>query len=511
LITQFLEGVQTNIRCSVLANLRKNIRMFTQPASFGRSNRAGELYEDVLYSKVHDGKQASPRKLKELLIHPRIGTTDSDPFFKPKFSNWRRRAKVPTVLINATSLNSGHSWHFTASWMGEPPGLIGQEIDINERYRRLYYGQAPTTELQEYRLGNAVAASAGVPELFDPLILQDLYPGRAVKLVDGGVHDNQGVEGLLDEGCTLILCSDASGQMGDLESPATGPSSVFFRSDGIFQDRIREAQYQDLAARAAGRSLQGLFFVHLKQDLETDPLDWIGCQDPGKATARLNTTPYGVDRTIQRHLSELRTDLDTFTEAEAYALMGSGYLMTEHQLNKLNHERLDSGFVDSWGGFDISAPRRADWPFAPILPVLAANPAESDRRATDLDKQLCVGREMAFKVWRLVPTLQAVAILTGIALALTAVIAIYSNWTRQLPLPTLTIGGLSLAVIVAIMTSVFPFIRFLNPRKAARSWLYKVLAAFVGWAAARIHLAFFDPLFKKRGKLDRLLKLPVKP
>src|SRR5204863_4509095 len=102
------------------------------------------------------------------------------------------------------------------------------------------------------------------------------------------------------------LCSDASGQMGDLESPPTGLSSVFLRSDGIFQDRIREAEYQDLAARATNRSLQGLFFVHLKQDLETDPIDWIACQDPSKPTARLNTTPYGVDRTIQKHLAELR-------------------------------------------------------------------------------------------------------------------------------------------------------------------------------------------------------------
>jgi predicted acylesterase/phospholipase RssA len=510
-MTQFLSGVQQNIRCSVLTNLGQNIKMFTDPKSYGRSNRAGELYEAILYSQVKDGKETAPRKLTSLLIRPKINAASRDPFFKPKFSNWRRRAKVPTFLINATSLNSGHSWHFTGSWMGEPPGLIGQEIDVNERYRRLYYDQAPTPELKDYRLGNAVAASAGVPELFDPLVLQDLYPGRTVKLVDGGVHDNQGVEGLLDEGCTLILCSDASGQMGDVESPATGLSSVFFRSDGIFQDRIREAQYQDLAARAASRSLQGLFFIHMKQDLETDPIDWVDCQDPGKPTPRLSTTPYGVDRTIQRHLSELRTDLDTFTEAEAYALMGSGYLMTEHQLRKLDQDRRDSGLTGSFGGFDINAPRRADWPFVPLLPVLAANPSESDRRATDLDKQLRVGREMAFKVWRLVPTLQAIAIVTGIAVAVIALLAIRDNWTRALPLPTFTVGGLSLTVVIAILTSVFPLLRFLNPRDSARSWLYKVLAAFVGWVAANVHVVFFDPLFKKRGKLERLLKLPGKP
>src|SRR4030095_2509442 len=122
------------------------------------------------------------------------------------FSNWRRRAKVPVLLLNAASLNSGHNWQFTARWMGEPPGLFEPEgdIDANVRYRRLYYGEAPTRTLQEYRVGYAVAASACVPGLFEPLVLQGLYPGRTVRLVDGGVHDNQGVEGLLDEGCTLI-------------------------------------------------------------------------------------------------------------------------------------------------------------------------------------------------------------------------------------------------------------------------------------------------------------------
>src|SRR5262249_58741204 len=94
--------------------------------------------------------------------------------FNPKFSNWRRRAKVPVLLLNSASLNSGHNWQFTASWMGEPPGLFGPnaDIDANVRYRRLYYHAAPTEALKSYRLGYAVAASACVPRLVDHLVLQ---------------------------------------------------------------------------------------------------------------------------------------------------------------------------------------------------------------------------------------------------------------------------------------------------------------------------------------------------
>jgi len=263
----FCRGVRKNLRARALSNLWANLKMLLT-RSYGRSNRMGELYEKYLYDSVADGHTPKTlRKLCDVLIHPLLRdqstAPERDKGFKPKFSNWRRKAKAPILLLNTTSLNSGHNWHFTATWMGEPPGLTGQEVDMNERYRRLYYWQAPTEELRNYPLGYAVAASAGVPALFDPLVLSGLYPDRTVRLVDGGVHDNQGVAGLLDEGCNLILCSDASGQMDDQHAPASGVLSVFYRSDSIFQDRLRETQYQDLAARERSHALQGLFFIHL--------------------------------------------------------------------------------------------------------------------------------------------------------------------------------------------------------------------------------------------------------
>ena len=58
-----------------------------------------------------------------------------------------------------------------------------------------------------------------MPGLFEPLPLEDLYPQRTVRLVDGGVHDNQGLQGLMSEACNVVLCSDASGQMNDDPAP----------------------------------------------------------------------------------------------------------------------------------------------------------------------------------------------------------------------------------------------------------------------------------------------------
>jgi predicted acylesterase/phospholipase RssA len=135
------------------------------------------------------------------------------------------------LLINTTSLNSGHNYHYTARFMGEPPALTGIEVDMNARYRRVYYEDlCAEPEFCQYPLGRAVAASACVPGLFEPVELRGLYPGKQVRLVDGGVHDNQGVAGLLDEGCSIILCSDASGQMDDQSSPSAGRLGVLLRS-----------------------------------------------------------------------------------------------------------------------------------------------------------------------------------------------------------------------------------------------------------------------------------------
>ena len=253
----FLQGVQTNIRMGAFNDFIDNVRMLFSK-SYSRSHKLGELYEKHLYSRVADGKNSQQRIMPDLLVQPAHGKFQGENF-KPKFHNWRRRAKVPVLLLNTTSLNSGHNWFFTASWMGEPPGLVSEEIDCNERYRRLYYHEAPD-HLKNFRLGYAAAASSCVPGLFEPLMLDKLYENRTVKLVDGGVHDDQGVQGLLDEGCTLILCSDACGQMGNVANPGEDPGSVLLRTSSVLQARVREAEYQDLQARLDSRALQGLFF-----------------------------------------------------------------------------------------------------------------------------------------------------------------------------------------------------------------------------------------------------------
>lgn len=518
LIDDSMQGVEKNLRVRALTNLWANLKMIFSP-HYSRSMRMGELYEEHLFGLVkdeHDREQM--RRLRDLKVFPAASARGggADEGFNPHDDNWLRRARVPNLMLNTTSLNSGHNWHFTASWMGEPPGLTGDEIDMNERYRRLRYEDTEIERLRNYPLAYAVAASSCVPAMFEPLPLPDLYPGRTVRLADGGVHDNQGMAGLLDDGCEFILCSDASGQMGSQDAPANGMLGVFWRSDSILQDRLREAQYRDIKTRADNHALNGLFFVHLKQELESEPIDWIGCEDPQDEACVSSCTRYGVDRELQRLISEIRTDLDSFTEVESYALMASGYLMTDHQLRELDRDHRAAGLPGSWGGYDIGAPMWRDskgqdyWPFAPLIPILGKSGESADRRRRDLGFQLKAGCTMFGRVWRLVRWLRRLAIVAAIAVPLAAAIWVWEHWYEEVNWGgTSIVGSVAVAAVLALLAVVFPLLKYLNPRKAAQSSLLGAAAAIFGCGASNLHLLVFEPLLRRRGSLRRLLRLPV--
>jgi len=498
----FLDGAQTNIRTRALADFGKNLSMIFSKG-YSRSHRLGELYEEQLFAKVEDEHDKTlPRPMHGLLIHPKEASEN----FHPKFNNWRRRAKVPALLLNATALNTGHSWHFTARSMGEPPGLLGSAVDKNTRYRRMWYDQAPTAELQNYRLGYAVAASACVPGLFEPLQLDGLYPGKVVQLVDGGVHDNQGVAGLLDEGCTFILCSDASGQMQDLDAPSNGLPAVLMRANTVMMDRVREAEYQDLRARSDSRAIQGLFFVHLKKDLPVIPQDWIACQDPTPASEKSpRPLPYGIDAGVQQLIAGIRTDLDAFSEVEAYALMCSGYLMAEQQFKALQAQHERNGEAGTWGSYRWDAPRE-QWPFLALEAILK-NPDEAGEAGRDLRRQLAAGEALLFKIWQLDPRLKMATWAAGAAAVVLLALFLIDSWNRSLFSVELTAGALTIAVVVGLALIRFPALQWLFPQKATRGLFRKGLMALFGYLAARIHLGVFNAMFLERGSLRRLLNL----
>jgi hypothetical protein len=192
------------------------------------------------------------------------------------------------------------------------------------------------------------------------LPLEKLYPGKVVRLIDGGVHDNQGTAALLEQNCSLLIVSDASGQMNTDDDPATGLLGVPLRANSILQSRVRVAEFRKLEACRGAGLLRGLVFLHLKKGLEADNVDWIDCQDPTPPRRRTPLTAYHVQKHVQRRLAAIHTDLDSFSDSEAYSLMVSACRMMD--------EALQSGAL----GISVPATQRADWRF------LAAGDAVAD-------------------------------------------------------------------------------------------------------------------------------------
>ncbi|MDX6583888.1 MAG: hypothetical protein QOI10_3072 [Solirubrobacterales bacterium] len=344
--------VRKNVRGTIFLNPFKNLAMASR--RYSRSDRIGDLYDLHLYNPAWEGERSRTRwgaksqiELRELLITP----AGEAPGFKPDTDNGGRAAKVPILLLNATALNSGHDWRFEAVRMGEPlPDnrdvlRVVEDADKNIRLEQGYFEPREgrpriPAQHRDFPLALAVAASACVPGLFHPLAISYLYDGITVQLVDGGVQDNQGVQGLFDEECTHLVISDASLQLPDETKPSGRVPGVLGRSMSIQSDRIRDEEILHVAARGRPYGL-----MHLRKGLTGKRL--APGQPQSEAIAEregtVHCSQFGVDPAVQKALGRLRTDLDFFNDTEAFSLAADGYLMSAHSLRDRGLEPLCEG------------------------------------------------------------------------------------------------------------------------------------------------------------------------
>jgi predicted acylesterase/phospholipase RssA len=511
----FLAGVQRNIRTRVIAEWWTNIKLVFS-RTYTRTNRAGELYERELYARVGDGGaqddkgREAPRWLNDLRVTPE----GEAPGFHPRYDNWRRAAKIPVLVVNATTLNTGHNWQYTATWMGEPPMRIATEVDASDWLRRMYYRQAKPAGHDRVRLGDAVAASSCVPGLFEPLVIEKLFPDRTLRLVDGGAHDNQGISALLDQDCNVILISDASGQMSSVKDVEAGLAgavvggalgsvlSVLLRTQDVLMARVREAQHLDLDGRHRLGQLRGLMYIHLTKDLHSEAVPWLYCDDPLPGPDNDALTVYGVRKEVQRLLAGVRTDLDSFTDAEAYALMTSGYRMAGHdpELRRL------AGIQRGAGG---DGGRELNWRF--LVVESRMNDVSADPRSPyqTLLKQLQVAANVPFKVWRLLRWLQVVA--GGLALFVLAAAVLGVWYALTTPAvrdtPVATYGSIIMAALQMIAAALVSLVigktlmKVVDYKKTLRRALVHLGLSMFGFLLARLHICLFDRLYLRLGSV----------
>ena len=337
------------------------------------------------------------------------------------------------------------------------------------------------------RLGYAVGSSACVPGVFTPLRLKNLYPDRDVLLVDGGVHDNQGTGSLLEQGCTVVFVSDASGQMDSQAHPSAGLVGVPLRSNSIMMSRIRQAQFRELAARQRSGRIRGLMFLHLKLDLDIELVDWIGEQSPEDPVKPNPMTNYGLPKELQGKLAGIRTDLDSFSDVEAFALMTSGYRMAKREFRK-NIKGV------------AERPKEVSWQFQSIVPAIDP---KADTYAGVL-KILNVAHRSAAKIWVLSKTLWS----AGVVLASLVALLLVLLASRYSDFPLLTVGMAGSALVATLVATLLgkTVFKILWWRETVLRSAAGVALGLVGWMIPMLHLSVFDRLFLRRGSIERILK-----
>jgi predicted acylesterase/phospholipase RssA len=444
--TEFLRAIQeNNFRLRMVERFTANLQMLGQRAS--RTEALGRAMGEGLYG-------STSIQLHDLQIEP---PDAGQPGFRPADYNWRRRNKVPLLVLTATNHADGHGWHFTPYEMGEPQLSA---IDCNPRL-----APRPLRPGDSVHLWRAVSASACVPVLFEPIAVP--FGGEIVNLLDGGVHDNQGTSALLANDCTLLLVSDASGQLTGDATAATSFAAVGARADGIVQERLRIALYETLASRRRGSLLRGMMFLHLRLGLRNDD-----------AVA----TDYGVPTGVQRRLSAIRTDLDVFNDAEALSLMASGYLMTRQQLG----EQLPM--------VRVGAPKEHVWSFRAIEPSIAT---QSPRLLELLD----LGASRFLKAWRAVPLLRwtGLTALAVLALAGLGLLAMLLLSDRVLAIPVSTIAWTILSGLAAAAAARYLRVKAPNWHKEAAF----IVLAIGGAALAKVHAKWLDRAYIRVGHRSR--------
>jgi NTE family protein len=166
--------------------------------------------------------------------------------------------------------------------------------------------------------------------------------------------------------------------------PKTDTVGVLSQASSIMMGRVREE-----AVNCAEEKVNShVAYFHLKRGLFAHDIEFNKggtSKEPGKHMRDgivSCETDYGVDTDIQYALSEIRTDLDSFSNAEARSLEADAYLMSEKELQALP------------ASYHLERPLQAEWAFGKWVALMTTG----DHR---LLTHLRVGKNLFLKPYRL--------------------------------------------------------------------------------------------------------------
>ena len=156
---------------------------------------------------------------------------------------------------------------------------------LRDKWREWFRRPFAPPDYQAIRVGDAVAASSCVPGPFraagpvGPVRRQDgssrrrrrvRQPGRR-KPAGAGLQRDDRERCQRPDGCARSCRAAVASACRCARSASRWRAS-------------RQAQFQELDARRRSGLLKGLMFLHLRKDLDADPVDWRECQDPHEAS-----------------------------------------------------------------------------------------------------------------------------------------------------------------------------------------------------------------------------------
>jgi hypothetical protein len=240
--------------------------------------------------------------------------------------------------------------------------------------------------------------------------------------------------------------------------------------------------WQRVQARVAGEELTAQYADPPPPPLEPErpepPDDFVG-------------ETFGVHDDVQDALSKVRTDLDAFSEVEAYSLMLDGYRMAEPNLAELPLDELGR-----------TAPTH-DWRF------LAVGDAAANAEPAAYMNHLRRARSLFLKPFHLSPRARILTVALAALLLLAVVLLLLVDAVRDWfagPVPRWTLA-LELGVLLALL------FLYVNDRFARRfsDFLFTQVGVFLlaipMWLLSFVVLRF-SRLFVRSGRVESVLGPP---
>jgi NTE family protein len=227
--------------------------------------------------------------------------------------------KRPRFVFCSSDLTFGVNWVFDSQRRSDGASRVGD-------YQAGYMSPFP-----DWPLAHAVAASSCFPPVFDPqpsgLRAGDLKGGRyakadrnqlveAIRLSDGGVYDNLGLEPVWKDHKTLLV-SDGGATFDPLH--LAGLSWRLDRYTSVVENQARGLRKRWLISSFLTDELDGTYWgvgtpaKRYEEQLQGQHHSFTGYRE----------------ELVDDVISEVRTDLDAFTDGEIAALENHGYLLAE--------------------------------------------------------------------------------------------------------------------------------------------------------------------------------------